>query len=60
MVSQLESLEAMVISGFRAMLDRASSPQDLKYEVRTMVVAQDGNDQPILKTFLRSGEGQDL
>ena len=54
--SKLESLEAMVMSGFRAMLDRTSSPQNSERELRTMVVARDGHAQPILETFLRSAD----
>lgn len=56
MASKLESLEAMVISGFRAMLDRASNPQEPQRELRTMVVARDGHAQPVLETFLRSAD----
>ena len=56
MASKLESLEAMVLSGFRAMLERTSSPQNSERELRTMVVARDGHAQPILETFLRSAD----
>ena len=56
MASKLESLEAMVMSGFRAMLDRTSSLQAPQRELRTMVVARDGHAQPILETFLRSAD----
>ena len=56
MASKLESLEAMVMSGFRAMLDRTSSLQAPQRELRTMVVARDGHAQPVLETFLRSAD----
>lgn len=56
MASKLESLEAMVMSGFRAMLDRTSSLPDPQRLLRTMVVARDGHAQPILETFLRSAD----
>ena len=56
MASKLESLEAMVMSGFRAMLDRTSSLPNPQRELRSMVVARDGHAQPILETFLRSAD----
>lgn len=56
MASKLESVEAMVMSGFRAMLDRTSSLPDPQRLLRTMVVARDGHAQPILETFLRSAD----
>ena len=56
MASKLESVEAIVMSGFRAMLDRTSSLPNPQRELRTMVVARDGHAQPILETFLRSAD----
>lgn len=56
MTSMLESVEAMVMSGFRAMLDRTSNPQEPQRALRTMVVARDGHAQPVLETFLRSAD----
>lgn len=56
MASMRQSVEAMVMSGFRAMLDRTSNPQDPQRALRTMVVARDGHAQPVLETFLRSAD----
>jgi hypothetical protein len=56
MASKLESVEAMVMSGFRAMLHRTSRLPDPQRLLRTMVVARDPHAQPILETFLRSAD----